>query len=153
MNLIEDYKRRLHNVNEILEKSSNLSDDKKVARLKTKAAEYRTFIAELEREIKNSPRTYSKDEAIEIGMISAIISDVIFKELYEKHDIGYIAASDTIGQWAVEFFEKHKDANWEEVLNNGMNVLSEKFKGTEGGKFICWDDVVIDFAYFKLENI
>lgn len=53
--LIEDYKRKLATVNEMLEnKKSNgsISDNEKFIRLKTKAANYRTFIAELEKESK-----------------------------------------------------------------------------------------------------
>lgn len=50
--LIEDYQRRLKTVNEILESfkiSCSVNDLKKEERLKAKAYEYRTFIAEMER--------------------------------------------------------------------------------------------------------
>ena len=50
--LIEDYKRRLETVNTILESdkdSGSINDTKKFERLCTKASEYRTIIAELER--------------------------------------------------------------------------------------------------------
>ena len=50
--LIEDYKRRLNTVNEALENdqdSGSINDTKKFKRLRTKAGEYRTIIAELER--------------------------------------------------------------------------------------------------------
>lgn len=54
--LIEDYKRRLKTVNEMLEseKDSNgsINDVKKFERLHTKAGEYRTIIAELERVLR-----------------------------------------------------------------------------------------------------
>lgn len=54
--LIEDYKRRLQNVTDMLSKfksNGSINDEKKDERLKTKAAEYRTFIAELEKAIKD----------------------------------------------------------------------------------------------------
>ena len=55
--LIEDYKRRLKTVNELLLKmkdSGSVNDIKKFERLNTKASEYRTFIAELEK-VYNNP--------------------------------------------------------------------------------------------------
>ena len=56
--LIEDYQRRLNTVNKILEifeSSGSVDDIKKEERLNTKASEYRTFIAEMER-LLNSQR-------------------------------------------------------------------------------------------------
>lgn len=50
--LIEDYKRRLETVNQMLETnqdSGSINDTKKFERLRTKASEFRTIIAELER--------------------------------------------------------------------------------------------------------
>ncbi len=54
--LIEDYERRLKTVEDMIHnfKSSwSIDDIRKDERLKTKAAEFRTFIAEMERELKN----------------------------------------------------------------------------------------------------
>jgi hypothetical protein len=54
--LIEDYKRRLKNINEVIKdfKSNGGENDlKKAERLNTKASEYRTFIVELERIERN----------------------------------------------------------------------------------------------------
>ena len=53
--LLEDYQRRLVTVDEIIETTSNsgsINDVAKMARLNTKASEYRSFIVEIERAIK-----------------------------------------------------------------------------------------------------
>jgi len=50
--LIEDYKRRLDNVNNLISESNfsgSINDIRTKERLTTKAAEYRTFISELEK--------------------------------------------------------------------------------------------------------
>ncbi len=92
--------------------------------------------------------------AKEVGMVSAIISDVILKKLYKEmqdfHGQGYVDAVDTISDWAVEFVNKHLKTNWEDVLmDNALKPLSQKLKKIE---IICWDDAVMDFAHFKFEQ-
>jgi hypothetical protein len=52
--LIEDYNRRLDSINQMIESfnsNGSINDIRKDERLKTKASEYRTFIAEMEREL------------------------------------------------------------------------------------------------------
>lgn len=59
--LIEDYQRRLKTAEEMIETTKNtgsINDQKKLERLNTKASEYRTFIAELEREMRNPLSVY-----------------------------------------------------------------------------------------------
>lgn len=88
----------------------------------------------------------------EIGMIAAIISDHITNELYDLHQKkgeGYISTVETISNWSLEFLEAHKRTNWEEVLDNTLKPKSKKWGSNS---IICWDDAVIDFAYYKLEN-
>jgi hypothetical protein len=51
--LLDDYKRRLKTVMSEIQKGGN---DITFTRLGTKASCYRTFIADLEREIKNQPK-------------------------------------------------------------------------------------------------
>jgi hypothetical protein len=58
--LIEDYQRRLGTTEKMikefkLKNSGSINDIKKGERLDTKASEYRSIIAELEREVRNSP--------------------------------------------------------------------------------------------------
>jgi len=59
----------------------------------------------------------------------------------------YNARMDKIGTWAVEFAKNHEKTFWEKVLEKGMKPLSKKQR-----EIICWDDAVIDFAEFKLEQ-
>lgn len=92
--------------------------------------------------------------AKEVGMVSAIMSDVILKILYKEmqdfHGQGYVDAVDKISDWAVEFVDKHINTNWEDVLmDNALKPLSNKMKKIG---IICWDDACIDYAEFKLEN-
>lgn len=91
-----------------------------------------------------------KEQLQEVGMIAAIIADHVTKELYEKMQqkgTGYISTVETIGEWAVEFFVKHRKTNWEEVLEIGMKPLSNRMQ-----EIICFDDAVIDFGYYKLNQ-
>ena len=63
--LIEDYKRRLVTITEVIETTTDtgsINDIAKMARLKAKQSEYRTFIAELER----SYRDYIKQKIISL---------------------------------------------------------------------------------------
>jgi hypothetical protein len=88
----------------------------------------------------------------EVGAVSAIISDAILQQFYEKAQIGFINTAYTIADWAIEFIKKHKRTNWEKVQDKGMKPLSKYFKSEEGGEVICWDDAVIDFAWYKYEQ-
>lgn len=85
----------------------------------------------------------------EVGMVAAIISDAITKELYEefqKRGTGYMSTVEKISDWAIEFVEKHKKTNWEDVLENEtLKPLSTEMKSIG-----CWDDAVFDWAHYKL---
>lgn len=86
----------------------------------------------------------------EVGMVSAIISDHIMKHLYaemQKRGTGYISTVEKISEWAQEFVEKHKKTNWEDALEKGIKPLHPK-----SSEIICWDDAVMDFANYKLEQ-
>ena len=87
---------------------------------------------------------------VEIAQIAAIISNSICDELFELLQTGYIGVTEQIAIWAVEFYEKHKDTNWEEYLEAHAQPLSKAFAKT---CMFCWDDIIIDFANFKLEEI
>lgn len=92
----------------------------------------------------------TKQEIKDVAMVSAIIADHITKKLYEqvqKQGHGYIVTMETIAEWALEFVKKHKNTNWEDALEKGIKPLSNTF-----GEIICWDDAVIDFAFFKLKE-
>ncbi len=93
-------------------------------------------------------KTKAQFKKVDFGMVCAIISDNIMKQLYEKQQQGYIQAAATIADWSEEFENKHKKTNWEDALEKGMKNLSKYFKS----EIICWDDAIIDFAHYKLEN-
>jgi hypothetical protein len=55
--LLEDYKRKLKTVNDLLLNNKNngsIMDEKRTERLNTKASEYRSFIVDIERAIERS---------------------------------------------------------------------------------------------------
>ena len=93
----------------------------------------------------------NKEQLIEIATISAIISNTIFQKLYDKSEIGYMAVADQIAEWAFEFDEKHRDTNWVDLTNNGESLKAIS-KCLNNLSIICFDDAIIDFAHFKLEN-
>jgi len=96
-----------------------------------------------------TPKQYIR----EIGMIAAIISDNIMKELYEETGNTYLVAVEKISDWALEFLEEHKRTDWEKVLEEStLKPKSEQWSKDGISSIICWDDAVIDFAYYKLEQ-
>lgn len=89
-----------------------------------------------------------KQQLHEVAMIAVILGDHFAEALYTKMQelgTGYVSTFEEIGHWAVEFFEKHKKTNWEDVLDEGMKPLSKEMTSV-----ICYDDAVIDFGYYKL---
>ena len=88
--------------------------------------------------------------AKEVGRTAAIISDAVLKELYkevQETGHGYMVTVEYISEWALEFVDKHKKTDWQQVLDGGMTPLSKAIK-----YIMCWDDAVFDWAYYKLEN-
>lgn len=90
--LIEDYKRRLKTITDILdtEKSNgSISDVERFTRLRTKQSEYRTFIAELERtdkpyEIYSEKRPFSTPLLEELHLhLNSITKEEFQKEWAE----------------------------------------------------------------------
>lgn len=97
-----------------------------------------------------TPKQYIR----EIGMIAAVISDNIMKPLYEETSNTYMVAVEKISDWAVESLEEHKRTDWEAVLNeSALKPRSEQWSKQGISSIICWDDAVIDFAYYKLEKL
>lgn len=94
-----------------------------------------------------------KEYAKEVGMVASIMADFISEKLYKKmqeNGQGYIATHEQISNFAMEFVDKHLKTNWEDVLDTGTEPLSKEMKR---GSLICWDDCVIDYAYYKLEQL
>jgi hypothetical protein len=98
----------------------------------------------------------AKDIQKEIGAISVIISTEIFEKLYEifksRGAGGFIDVSYEIANWAIEFEKKHRKTNWEDLLETGLKPISKAFQ-EKNYEIICWDDTILDFANFKLEQI
>jgi hypothetical protein len=102
---------------------------------------------------ETNTETMTKEEyAKEVGMVAAIISDAIMEELYsekQRQGAGYMDTVEQISTWAQEFVNNHENTNWENLLNDGNFGKSSKMRRQE---LLCWDDVVFDFAYLKLEE-
>ena len=107
----------------------------------TKKFGYSVSIKRINADLLNSQK-YTK----EVSMVCAVIADNITKKLYEKCG-SYIDTIDLISEWGIEFAQKHKNTNWEKVLEKNPSPLSDEVKS-----IMCWDDAVIDFAHYKLNN-
>ncbi len=86
----------------------------------------------------------------EVAFIAAILGDHFVESLYpimQERGTGYISTAEEIAKWSIEFYKKHKDTDWEEVLENGIKPLSEEMKSV-----ICYDDCIVDFGYWKLSK-
>ena len=91
-----------------------------------------------------------QEQLLEVAMIAVILGDHFAEKLYlkmQERGTGYVSTFETIGQWAVEFYNKHKKTNWEQVLEDGMKPLSREMSSV-----ICYDDAVIDFGFYKLDK-
>ncbi|MEI6487727.1 MAG: hypothetical protein WCP52_02125 [Bacteroidota bacterium] len=92
-----------------------------------------------------------KEQIRETAFIATILGDHFVDQLYpimQERGTGYISTAEEIVNWSLEFFDKHNETNWEDVLENGMSPLS-----TEMQSIICYDDAIIDFGYWKLCDI
>lgn len=86
----------------------------------------------------------------ETAFIAAILGDHFVDSLYplmQERGTGYISTAEEIAKWSMEFYEKHKGTNWEDVLENGMIPLSKEMQS-----IICCDDCIVDFGYWKLSQ-
>lgn len=119
--LIEDYKRRLATVNEMLEQfnhgNGSINDAKKEARLNTKASEYRTFIAEMERIEAGRMKNYFEVEDIDTHRIHVKCGENARVVLIETAE-GFIVdiyrntddeLLDTMTVWNDDIFDNGRD--------------------------------------------
>mgnify|MGYP000001558601 FL=1 len=81
-----------------------------------------------------------KEAAQEIARIAAVMGDNALDELYNIQGQGYMQAVDTVAQWAVDLYQKHKNTIWEDCLYSQTTCA-------------CWDDVVIEYAQAKLKTL
>lgn len=85
---------------------------------------------------------YNYSNCIEIGQISAILADHFLENLSKISNKPYVDDADIIGNWAVDFFDKHRETNWEDVLENPESYDLPK-------EVICWDDAIVHFGHGK----
>lgn len=98
-----------------------------------------------------SKKLNKKEFAKEVGMVASIMADHVSEKLYtamQSKGSGYMATHEQIADWAVQFVEEHENTNWEDLLDGNT-----KPKSKEVGSIFCWDDAVIDFAFYKLHQL
>jgi hypothetical protein len=84
--LLEDYKRRLKTVTELIKKTrsnGSIVHQRREERLNTKAAEYRTFITEIERAMARKPDTSENTLPIE-SVSGSLPNDKTIEFLFEN---------------------------------------------------------------------
>jgi hypothetical protein len=157
--LIEDYKRRLKTINEMLidfksDNTTSVSDIRKLERLITKASEYRTFIIELERALSEKDNvqvvTIQPDQTpklvslIDFSLLRTqkktlieIIDDMEKKNAeYYKNDLsdlnGILNLIDCIQDFAVDVMEMNPINVFDfEVEENREDVVKSKIPEEE----------------------
>ena len=92
------------------------------------------------------PCEYNYTDCIEIGQIAAILAEAYLNQLYKQSNMSYIYASYVIGEWAVEFFDKHRDVDWEDILISPQDYSYPQ-------DLLCWDDAVLYFGGNKLVEL
>jgi len=97
-----------------------------------------------------SPQIKPEPDLHEVAMIAAIMGDSdgldrLYEFVQHNRDAGYILTIDIIGGWAVEFYQKYKNTNWE-------NLLEDPVKVGFSSNVCCWDDAVMEFAEQKFEE-
>jgi len=70
----------------------------------------------------------------EVAMITSVITHELFDEIYKALGQGTMMTYDHISMWALEFYEKFGDTDWEDAQEN-----PEKY----GLKGQCWDEHII----------
>ena len=90
---------------------------------------------------------YKNSEVKEIAHIAVIMAESIpFEMLYEqcqKQGFGYIGATELIADWAIECYNKTHLISWD----------NEEHEGEWNGKrYVCWDDLLIDYANQKYKE-
>lgn len=84
------------------------------------------------------------DYAREVTIVGIILSDNYMKELYDYQGTGYIAAIDTLHDWAKEFVKLYAHVEeWEEFCDTQ----------TVYENIMCWDDFVIAFGAAKMKGL
>lgn len=99
---------------------------------------------------------YTKEQTQEIAVISAIMSTDLFDQVYKKAEHtanpGLIGVAHTIANWAIEFYDKYQTTDWLHYDYESVFPMSKNFQVGEMN-LSCWDDMVLDYGYYKLEGM
>lgn len=88
----------------------------------------------------------TNDQLKETAMIGMAMGFLVMNEVYEKYEVGSMTLYDIMGTWAVEFYHRHKDTDWEAVSDN-----PEAFGFSKD--VMSWDDAIIEFTQKKCEAL
>lgn len=86
-----------------------------------------------------------------VAMTASLMAEHVSEKLYlHLHSVGhgYVATHEQIAEWALCFEKKHRNTNWDEVLEREMKPLS-----SEVDSIFSKDDAVIDYACYKMERM
>lgn len=122
--LIEDYRRRIVSAKNMAKEiipDNNMSKMAQIARLNTKAAEYRNFVAELEREYKPKLSAYNEVWVIQSYAGSSIDEVFIDQEAAEKEakrikDEFIAHHRQVFKDMSDEEWEKHVERNYKDLF-------------------------------------
>ena len=59
-----------------------------------------------------------REQFLEVAMIGVILGDHFAEKLYlkmQERGTGYVSTAETIAQWSLAFYNKHKKTNWEHI--------------------------------------
>jgi len=82
----------------------------------------------------------------EVAMIAAIIGAHDFENAYNANrNGGSVDTYDKIGQWAVEFYHKHKETDWEDFSED---CTKYGYTGIND-----WDEAIQQFTALKIKEL
>lgn len=86
-----------------------------------------------------------ENDVLDVAHIAVIMGDNnMIDKLLDIKNLGYIAATQLIASWALEFHNKYKNFDWE-LLYEENDEFPEKV--------ICWDDAIIYYAHEKYKQL
>jgi hypothetical protein len=92
-------------------------------------------------------KSINSDPLHEVAMIAAIMGDNCFDKAKKAfHKGGYIDTVELMGRWAIEFYRKYKDFDWEQLYEK---PVMEGINNKVG----CWDEAIIEFTLQKIESL
>ena len=141
--LIEDYKRKLKTVTDMLLKmkdSGSVNDIKKFERLNTKASEYRSFIVDLERE-------YNKEISVEDIYCFQVWYGEQISHVYLSRDLAEKAAKEAEAQWRTSkrlLHEEMSDQEFEAYYKDQFKSFAYKVQSLDDAIRDSVDNTLIE---------